>query len=93
MNPVDEALGGLVELPADVLAKAQAVPGLPERIVRFIRMEVAMDEQRRERYSPEALELVQRARKLAEERTLAGEVREDGMRTLADHFARITEAP
>lgn len=93
MNPVDEALSGLVELPPDLSAKALEVPGLPERIVRFIRMEVAMNESRRERYSPEALALVQRARRLAEQRKSDGETREEGMRGFADHFAAITETP
>ncbi len=91
MNPVDEALRGLVELPPDLSAKALEVPGLPERLVRFIRVEVAMNEQRRARYSPEALALVQRARLLAEQRKSAGETREEGMWGFAQRFAAITE--
>ena len=91
MNPVDEALRGLVELPPDLSAKALEVPGLPERLVRFIRVVVAMNEKRRARYSPEALALVQRARLLAEQRKSAGETCDQGMREFAEHFAAITE--
>jgi hypothetical protein len=93
MNPLGEALNGLVELPADLSAKALEVPGLPERLLRFIRMEVAMNERRQARYSPEVLDLLQRARRLAEQRRSAGESREEGMRGVADHLSAITETP
>jgi hypothetical protein len=58
----------LLQLPADLSAKALAVPGLPERLLRFIRLEVEMNERRQQRHSPAALDLVKRARERVEKR-------------------------
>jgi hypothetical protein len=88
----DATLNDLVELPADLSAKASEVPGLPERLLRFIRMEVAMNERRRQRYSPASLALVQRAKGLVEKRNAEGITREEGMRAFEQNFAEITEA-
>ena len=89
---MDATLNDLVELPADLSAKASEVPGLPERLLRFIRMEVAMNERRRQRYSPASLALVQRAKGLVEKRKAEGITREEGMRAFEQNFAEITEA-
>jgi hypothetical protein len=92
MTTKDAALNNLLELPPDLLARARAVPGLPERLLRFIRMEVAMNERRRQRYSPVSLALVQRAKELVEKRKAEGITREEGMRAFEQNFAEITEA-
>ena len=92
MTTMDATLNDLVELPADLSAKASEVPGLPERLLRFIRMEVAMNERRRQRYSPASLALVQRAKGLVEKRKAEGITREEGMRAFEQNFAEITEA-
>lgn len=55
MLALDATLTALLELPAELSVKARAVPGLPDRLLRFIRMEMAMHERRQQRYSPEAL--------------------------------------
>ena len=81
-----------IELPADLSEKARTVPGLPERLLRFIKMEVAMNERRQERYSPEALALVKRARALAEKRKADGTDRAEGMKAFERNFSEITEA-
>jgi hypothetical protein len=82
----------ILALPADLSAKAKAVPGLQERLLRFIRMEVALNERRQQRYSPEARALVLRARALVEERKAAGTDRTEAMRAFEDNFTEITEA-
>jgi hypothetical protein len=58
---MNATLHPFIELPADLSEKARSVPGLPERVLRFIRMEVAMNERRQQRYSPESLAVVKRA--------------------------------
>ena len=89
---MNATINSLIELPADLSAKAQAVPGLPERLLRFIKMEVAMNERRQQRYSPEALALVKRARTLAEQRKAQAVGRVEGMKAFEQNFAEITEA-
>lgn len=81
-----------VELPADLAAKAREVPGLPERLLRFIRLEVAMNERRQQRHSPEALALVQRARELAEKRKAEGTERAVAMQEFHANYAEVVGA-
>jgi len=92
MDSAGASFADLIELSPELAAKALVVPGLPDRLVRFIRMEVAMNERRQLRYSPEALSLVQRARDLAEKRREEGESREEGMAAVARNLAKITDA-
>ena len=92
MRTLDATLADLVELPAELSAKARAVPGLPERLLRFIRMEVAMNERRQQRYSSEALAVVQRARAFVEKRKVEGTGRAEAMRAFAQNFTEISEA-
>ncbi len=91
MNTKEISFTHLLDLPAELSVKAKEVPGLPERLLRFIRMEVAMNEQRQQRYSPAAVELVQRARALADKRIEEGRSREEGMRAFEQNFKEITE--
>ena len=90
MSTLDATLTDLLELPAELSAKARAVPGLPERLLRFIRMEVAMNERRQQRYSPEALAVVQRARALVEKRKTEGTDRAEAMRAFEQREPRGT---
>ncbi len=85
-------LPDLAHLPADLLAKAAEVPGLPERLLRFIRLEVAMDEQRRQRHSPQALALLEKARERVAKRQAAGIERSEAMREFHANYAAIVEA-
>ena len=55
-------------------------------------MEVAMNERRQQRYSPEALAVVQRARALVEKRKTEGTDRAEAMRSFEQNFTEITEA-
>ena len=90
---MDATLNDLLELPAELSAKARAVPGLPERLLRFIRMEVAMNERRQQRYSPEALAVVQRARALVEKRKAEGTDRAEAMRAFEQNFNETHRSP
>jgi len=62
----------LFDIPDDLAARARAVPGLPQRLVHFLHMEVAQYEERRKRYRPETLAIAQRAREKAERRKAEG---------------------
>ncbi len=89
---INTTLTDLLELPAELSAKAQAVPGLPERLLRFIRMEVAMNELRQQRYSSEALAVVQRARELVEKRKAEEINRTEAMQAFEQNFIEITKS-
>ncbi len=91
MKTPDGSLTNLLDLPAELSEKAKAVPGLPGRLLRFIRMEVAMNEQRQRRYSPEAVAVVRRARDLVKGRKAEGTSREEGMCAFERNFREITE--
>lgn len=91
MKTSDGSLINLLDLPAELSAKAKAVPGLPERLLRFIRMEVEMNERRQQRYSAEAVAVVRRARDLVEKRKADSAGREEGMRAFERNFREITE--
>jgi hypothetical protein len=56
----------ILELPDDLADKVKDIPDLDERIVRFIKAEAVLHAQRQERFSPETLELVRKAREAAE---------------------------
>lgn len=92
MNTAATNLPELIQLPAELSAKAREVPGLPERLLRFIRLEVAMNERRQQRHSPEALALVQRARELVEARKAEGTERAVAMQGFHANYAEIVDA-
>lgn len=68
---------GAVKIPAGLLERAEEIPGLAERVARFIKFEVAQFEKRQKRFRPETLALVARARTNAEEKRAAGVDLED----------------
>ncbi len=81
-----------IQLPAELSAKAREVRGLPERVLRFIRLEVEMDERRR-RYHPDTLALVQRARTLVKKRQAKGmEQREAAMQDFHPKYMEIIKS-
>lgn len=61
-----------LQIPDDLAAQASRIPGLNERIERFIQMEVVQFEQRMKRFRPETMDLVERARKNAESQRASG---------------------
>lgn len=89
---MNATLTDVFALPADLSAKAKAVPGLQERLLRFIRMEVTLNERRQQRYSPEAQALVQRARARVEKRQAANTDRTAAMQAFRKNFTEITES-
>jgi hypothetical protein len=63
---------GALKIPDDLLAQANRIPGLGERVARFIKLEVAQFEMRQKRFRPETLALVARAQAKAVEKRAAG---------------------
>jgi hypothetical protein len=63
---------GALKIPDDLLEQANRIPGLGERVARFIKLEVAQFEMRQKRFRPETLALVARAQAKANEKRAAG---------------------
>lgn len=84
-------MGAAIQIPDDLAARAEAVPGLADRVVGFIRMEVAQYEQRQKRFQPGTLELVERARQTAERRRAEGYDREQAMAAFEERYSRLEQ--
>jgi hypothetical protein len=63
---------GALKIPDELLEQADRVPGLAERVARFIKLELVQHEMRQKRFRPETLALVSRAQAAADERGAAG---------------------
>jgi len=63
---------GALKIPDELLEQADRVPGLSERIARFIKLEVVQHETRLKRFRPETLALVSRALAVSDEKRAAG---------------------
>jgi len=61
-----------LKIPDDLIQQANCIPGLRERVARFIRLEVTQHEMRQKRFRPETLALIARAQ------AKAGEMRNTG---------------
>jgi hypothetical protein len=82
---------GALEIPNDLAAQASLIPGLNERVARFIRLEIVQYEQRLKRFRPETLELVAKARQNAETRRASGYDVDEVKRSLDRHIRELTE--
>ena len=80
----------LIDIPADLAARACAVPGLSQRLVHFLHLEIAQYEERKKRYRPETLALVQRAREKAEKMKAEGFDREKAFAELEESLLTLT---
>ena len=78
-----------ISIPEDLAARAEAIPGLAERVVSYIRMEVSQYEQRQKRFRPETLDLVERARQTAESRRAEGYDRDAAMEEFETRYRRL----
>ncbi len=63
---------GALKIPDELLEQADRIPGLGERVARFIKLEVAQFEMRQTRFRPETLALVAQAKLKADEKRAAG---------------------
>lgn len=63
---------GALKIPDELLEQADQIPGLGERVARFIKLEVVQYEIRQTRFRPGNLTLVARAKAIADEKRMAG---------------------
>lgn len=63
---------GVLKIPDELLQQAARVPGLRERVTRFIKLEVVQHEMRQKRFRPETLDLISRAQFVADQKRAAG---------------------
>ncbi len=82
---------GALKIPDDLLERANRIPGLEERVARFIKLEVAQFEMRQKRFQPETLALVARAQAKADQKRALGadleEERQEFLRRLEEMTA------
>ena len=62
----------IAEIPDELAAEAAQVPGLPKRLLHFLRAEVAQHQRRQSRYSAEAQQLTHTSAAQAEALVSAG---------------------
>ena len=81
----------LVEIPDDLAAEAVQVPGLPERLLSFLRAEVLLHQRRQGRYSAQAREIAQRAMAEAEQMKAGGVTPEQAKSEFGKLYAEISD--
>lgn len=82
---------GALKIPEDLAAQASLIPGLSDRVARFIKLEIVQHEQRLKRFHPETLDLVARARQNAETQRASGYDRDKIKRSFDQHLQDLTE--
>ena len=81
---------GALKIPDDLLEQANRIPGLGERVARFIKLEVAQFEMRQKRFRPETLALVARAQAKADEKRAAGADLDEERQVFLQHLDEMT---
>ena len=79
-----------LKIPDDLAAQASRIPGLNERVERFIQLEIVQYEQRMKRFRPETLDLMESARKSAESQRAAGYSLDEVKRSFESHLDELT---
>ena len=80
-----------LKIPEDLAAQASLIPGLSDRVARFIKLEIVQHEQRLKRFHPETLDLVARARQNAETQRASGYDLDKIKRSFDRHLQDLTE--
>ena len=83
----------LPELPPELAVKAAEVPGLADRLLLFIRQEVALHERRQSRFSAQARELLRQAKERADEHPMTEAEKEEARRTFAQRYEHLISGP
>lgn len=81
---------GALKIPDELLEQAARIPGLRERLVRFIKLEVAQHEIRQTRFRPETLALVARANANADEKRASGVDLDEEMASFLHRLDELT---
>lgn len=80
-----------IEIPDELAHEAEAVPGLRERLLCFIRAEVALHKRRQSKRSPEVLEIVKLARERAAEMRDAGVTPAQARADFLKHYVEMMD--
>jgi hypothetical protein len=80
-----------LKIPEDLAAQASLIPGLSDRVARFIKLEIVQHEQRLKRFHPETLDLVARARQNAETQRASGYDLDEIKRSFDRHLQDLSE--
>ena len=80
-----------LKIPDDLAAQASRIPGLNERVERFIQMEIVQYEQRMRRFRPETIDMVERARINAESHRASGCNLDEIKNSFEKHLDELTE--
>ncbi|MCX6868817.1 MAG: hypothetical protein NTV46_21965 [Verrucomicrobia bacterium] len=80
-----------LKIPDDLAEQASRIPGLSERVTRFIKLEVAQFEQRQKRFHPETLALVARAQEKAAAKRDAGFDSDEVKQSFSRHLETMLE--
>lgn len=79
-----------LKIPDDLAAQASRIPGLNERVERFIQLEIVQYEQRMQRFRPETMDLVERAQKDAESQRASGYNLDEVKSSFEKHLDELT---
>jgi len=82
---------GALKIPDDLATQASLIPGLPERVARFIRLEIVQYEKRLKRFQPQTLDLVAKARLNAEAQRASGYDVDQTKQNFDRHLQDLTE--
>ena len=82
---------GALKIPDALVERASLIPGLNERVARFIQLEIVQHEQRMKRFRPETLEMVARAKKQAETQKSAGYEAAKVKQSFDRHLQELTD--
>lgn len=80
-----------IELPPDVDQQVKEIPDVQERVVSFLRNQVAYEKWRKQRYSAKALRLVDESKVEAEQLRASGKSREELFEEFMVLHERITK--
>lgn len=80
-----------IEIPDELALEAEAVPGLRERLLCFLRAEISLHKRRQSKRSPEVLEIVKRARERAAEMRGTGVTPEQARADFLQHSVEMMD--
>jgi hypothetical protein len=80
-----------VDVPDELAARAAAVPGLPDRLLGYLRFEVSQHERLQSPHRSQAKEIVRRALLKAEEMKANGFDRDEAMSRFQDTYREIMQ--
>ena len=82
----------VIKIPNELATQASKIPGLSDKVARFIQMEIIQYEQRMQRFHTETIDLVARAKINAESQRASGCNVDDVKKSFERHLEQLTES-